>query len=142
MNPCPECAGRGWGLRGGWIRRCEVCCRFEDDDPAMQAAAVDLKAYALRERPEAKRMKDGRYACPWCDYVPASGAGTYDRFADIIEALEIRRGDFVERDEEGARATRFEVDEEGFDDHDHLDPRIYCPRCTRTFRLPLEVDYG
>lgn len=145
MSECEHCGGRGWGIRYGFVRRCEVCCRFKDDPAARVAAEPELARFALRERPSARVLLDtAAMRCPWCDHLPSNEG--FDTFwmlsaGDCYARARVGRVGAARADpsEEELKLLLGDTkpDEDGCDEL-----RLQCPNpaCLKTFSLP-DLDF-
>jgi hypothetical protein len=148
-NPCDFCSSRGWGIREGFVRRCEVCCRFRDDHAARHAANPELARFALRELPTAHIPPDtGAMRCPWCNHLPTNedidtfwqvGDATTHARARIGRPPPGRCGD------EDPDELWLLLGEENLDEGSsaHGKPRLLCPNpaCRKTFTAAEELDF-
>jgi hypothetical protein len=146
---CDHCASRGWGVREGYVRRCEVCARFQDDHAARVAAQPALARFALREQPTAHLPPDtGAMRCPWCNHLPTNE--DIDTFWLTCDARTYARARI------GRPGTAFSDDGEGDSlflllGADGVDPdsiyegevRLECPNpaCRKTFHAPEDLDF-
>jgi hypothetical protein len=135
-------------MRDGFVRRCEVCCRFRDDREARVAAEPELARFALRERPSAYLPADtGAMRCPWCGHLPSNE--DIDTFwllsdAECFERARVGRTsrEQAEEDEGEPRLVLLHgpisLDE---DTCDELRLRCPNPACWKTFEIPDELDF-
>jgi hypothetical protein len=145
MGTCEHCVGRGWGIREGYVRRCEVCCQLRDDMAARQVAQGALASFALRERPSPHLPPDGAMRCPWCGHLPSNvDIDTFWMFAEGTAVCRARVGrlDRHPEDEEQDDGLWLLEGEQSFDDEPIGDIRLWCPNpsCGKTFSPP-DVDF-
>ena len=149
-NPCDFCASRGWGIREGFVRRCEVCCRYRDDHAARYAANPELTRFALRELPTAHVPPDtGSMRCPWCNHLPTNE--DIDTFWQIADATTYararvgRRGPERLGEGEDPEALFLLLGDDNLDEDSCAqgEPRLRCPNpaCGKTFDVPEELDF-
>lgn len=149
-NPCDFCSSRGWGIRGGFVRRCEVCCRYGDDFAARANAQPELTRFALRELPTAHVPPDtGAMRCPWCNHLPTNE--DIDTFWQICDATTYARARVgrqpPERLGEGDDPDELWLllGEENLDEDSVCkgEIRLQCPNpaCGKTFHEPEELQY-
>jgi hypothetical protein len=147
--PCDHCGDRGWGLREGFLRRCEFCCRFADDHAARLAAQPQLTRFALREPPTAHVPPDtGAMRCPWCNHLPTNE--DIDTFWQICDARSYARARVGRRSPERSGdhddALLLLLGSDNLDDDSCYEGeiRLQCanPACRKTFNVPeiLEFD--
>src|SRR5689334_13847123 len=129
MSGCDHCNHRGWGIRNGFVRRCEVCEQLEDDDAAREVAMPALMRFALPERPTPHVPESGEMRCPWCDHLPTNE--DHDTFWHLTEMNVMRRAR-VGPDREGEGLRCF-LGDDSMDTDTEADPRLQCPKCWRTF---------
>jgi hypothetical protein len=140
MTSCEHCNNRGWGLREGLIRRCEVCCRFKDDEAARTPACAELARFELRERPEPHVNEDsGVMTCPWCNHVPTNI--DIDTFWMVTDALSHRRAR-VGRSTNGDGWWLL-LGDDLLDEDSQAEFRLECPNkaCRKTFVIPELMEY-
>jgi hypothetical protein len=135
MSDCVHCGGRGWGIRRGYVRCCELCEALADDDAARKAAEPLLLAFALRERPVAAPSAKGVVCWPWCSHLPSYEG---DDFFTKLDAEEVFANAKFEVDAKGrvgvvvGRCQTAAVN--------HGDSFLACPACARTFEISDDVD--
>jgi hypothetical protein len=125
-SSCAHCGDRGWGIRVGIVRRCEVCCRFDDDMAARDAAAPSLTAFALRERPEATVTPDNVVRCPWCDHAPTNVGD--DKFTLVTETEMLSYA--LVRVATGTQRLHFGAEDGSGVSADYW---LRCPKCWKSF---------
>ncbi len=129
MSQCTACAGRGWGVRHGRVRRCDVCELFPFDEDARDAAQGTLAAFSLPPRPLAKPSEGGAVRCPWCGHLPSSEDELFlhseaeDLYTKVRFGLDPAAGAVVLLGREEPLALN------------QSDSFLRCPECLRTFEL-------
>jgi hypothetical protein len=140
MTSCDHCAGRGWGLRLGFVRRCEVCCFYRSDGTARAVAERELARFALRERPTAHVPPDtGAMRCPWCNHLPTNE--DIDTFWTLSEATCFAPAHIRYEALDECHVLVTGEDEVDHDTSDEI--RLQCPNpsCGKTFDPPEELDF-
>lgn len=129
-------------MREAFVRRCEVCCRYESDGDARVAAEPELARFALRERPSAHVPPEPEATrCPWCNHLPSNeDIDTFWLLSDASSYARARIGRLGPHpeDADGDDPPVLLLGEDTLDEDTGGDLRLQCPNpaCRKSFAIP------